>query len=222
MSESVEAPCTTLPRVDYQFPRSPRPARLLALVGEAPGRDEVKAQQPFVGRSGRLLDEHLRAAGIDRGACLVANVFRFQPPDNKVGHFFASRAKARRLGVSLAETWGRFGGSDYCLSAFADEIEALRRTLTEWRPAAIVALGRTPLWALTGLGGILDCRGRVQVCRLLPEVPVVPTYHPSYLLRGNRAAEPAFQADLGLAAALASGRAHPSAPGAVPSNRQTF
>ncbi len=222
MPESAEDQPAGLPRVDYQWPSRPDPTRLLVLVGEAPGREEVKAGQPFVGRSGRLLDGHLRAAGIERADCLVANVFRFQPPDNKVGHFFSSRAKARRLGVALAEEWGRFGGSEYCLATFAGEIEVLRRTLVDWRPAAIVALGRTPLWALTGLGGILECRGQIQRCRLLPEVPVVPTYHPSYLLRGNRAAEPAFQADLGLAAALASGRAHPSAPGAVPSNRQTF
>jgi DNA polymerase len=200
----AEGPEAALPRVAYQFPSQRGPGGLLALVGEAPGREEVKAGQPFVGRSGRLLDDHLRAAGIAREACLVANVFRLQPPDNKVGHFFASRARARRLGVGLAEALGRFGGSDYCLAAFAGEIEALRRTLTDWRPVVIVALGRTPLWALTGLGGILECRGRVQPCRLLPEAAVVPTYHPSYLLRGQRAAEPAFQADLALAAALAA------------------
>ncbi len=217
MSEPIAYPVATnglssaLPRVAYQLPVPGVPGRdrLLALVGEAPGREEVKAQQPFVGRSGRLLDEHLLAAGIERGGCLVANVFRFQPPDNKVGHFFASRTKARRLGLDLAEELGRFGGSEYCLSAFSGEIEALHQALMEWRPTVIVALGRTPLWALTGLGGITECRGRVHACRLLPAAVVVPTYHPSYLLRGNRAAEPAFRADLTLAAALAFGD-HPS------------
>ncbi len=205
MLQSAEDLRAALPRVGPQLPNIPPSPRLLALVGEAPGRDEVIAGKPFVGRSGQLLDSHLRAAGIERAGCLVANVFRFQPPDNKVGHFFASRAKARRLGLDLAEALGRFGGSDYCLAIFADEIDALSQILAEWRPAAIVALGRTPLWALTGQGGILECRGKVQACRLLPGVPVVPTYHPSYLLRGNRAAEPNFQADLVLAASLANG-----------------
>jgi len=194
---------TALPRVDYQFPTQPAAGGLLALVGEAPGREEVKEQRPFVGRSGRLLDAHLGDAGIERARCLVANVFRFQPPDNKVGHFFASRGKARRLGVGLAEAWGPFGSSDYCLADFAGEIEALQQTLAALRPAVIVALGRTPLWALTGLGGILERRGAVAPCRLLAGARVVPTYHPSYLLRGQRQAEPLFQADLRLACALA-------------------
>jgi DNA polymerase len=147
----------------------------------------------------------LRDAGIDRGACLIANVFRFQPPGNQVGHFFSSRTKARQHGVTVAENLGPFGGSAWCLAAFAGEIELLAATLAELRPAAIVALGRTPLWALTGLGGILERRGTVQPCRLLAGVPVVPTYHPSYLLRGQRQLEPLFQADLQLAARLAAG-----------------
>jgi DNA polymerase len=203
MSEAAPEPppVTDLPRVAFQFPARPGRERLLALVGEAPGRDEVVAGQPFVGRSGQLLNGHLHAAGIERDACLVANVFGLQPPGNKIDHFFASRTRARRLGLALAEDLGRFGSS-YCLALFAGEIDALRRTLEDWRPAVIVALGRTPLWALTGLGGILECRGRVQPCRLLPEAVVVPTYHPSYLLRGQWNAEPLFRADLTLAATL--------------------
>ena len=197
---------TRLPTVNYQLPNQAAPDRLIALVGEAPGRDEVKEQKPFVGRSGRLLDGHLQAAGIERPRCLVANVFRYQPPDNKVAHFFASRTKARRLGLELAEHLGPFGTSDYCLNAYADEIATLRQTLAEWRPAVIVALGRTPLWALTGLAGILERRGTFVPCRLLADVPVMPTYHPSYLLRGNRDAEPHFQADLRRAAALITER----------------
>ncbi len=201
---TTAAPSPPLPRVAYQLPTLPGRGRLLALVGEAPGREEVIAGQPFVGRSGRLLDDHLRTAGIERRACLVANVFRVQPPDNKVGHFFSSRAKARRQDTPLAECWGRFGSSDYCLAAFSGEIDALAETLERLRPAVIVALGRTPLWALTGLGGILDCRGTTQPCRLLAGATVVPTYHPSYLLRGNRSQEPLFQADLSLAARMAA------------------
>lgn len=198
------APSAPLPRVDYQLPQraTGRGEVPLAIVGEAPGRDEVREGRPFVGRSGRLLDGHLDAAGIIRADCLVANVFRFQPPDNKVGHFFASRAKAKRLGLDLAEELGRFGAGDYCLAAYADEVESLRVTLDQFRPRVIVALGRTPLWALTGLGDILKRRGEVAPCRLLAGARVVATYHPSYLLRGQRQAEPLFQDDLRLAARL--------------------
>ena len=195
-----------LPRVPYQLPARPGAGAPLVLVGEAPGRDEAREGRPFVGRSGQLLDRHLEAAGIERRDCLVANVFRLQPPGNKVGHFFSSRAKARRLGLEVVERWGPFGTSDYCLAEFAGEIEALRTMLAEVRPAAMVALGRTPLWALTGLGGILEKRGAVVPCRLLEGASVVPTYHPSYILRGNHHVAPLFEADLRLAAGLARSR----------------
>ena len=201
----LDLPPSALPRVPYQMPEPSSSRPPLVLVGEAPGRDEVKEGRPFVGRSGQLLDRNLLAAGIERRACLVANVFRFQPPGNKVGHFFSSRAKARRLGGSVDEQWGPFGTSDYCLSEFSGEIAALKAMLAEVRPAAIVALGRTPLWALTGLGGILERRGSVLPCRLLEGAKVVPTYHPSYILRGNHHVAPQFEADLRLAFGLAMG-----------------
>jgi DNA polymerase len=191
---------TELPRVDYQFPPAGQTGPLLALVGEAPGADEVRLGYPFAGRSGKLLDAALVAVGLHRPACLIANVFRLQPPANKVGLFFASRARAQREGLELAEEWGRFGGSDWCLRAFAGELQALSRTLERLRPRVIVALGRTPLWALTGRGEILKCRGTPLPCRLAEGLTVIPTYHPSFLLRGQRHLEPVFQADLALAA----------------------
>lgn len=192
---------TDLPFADYQHPTKPVDGPRLAIVGEAPGAEEARQGKPFVGRSGKLLDETLAAAGIERAEVLVANVFRFQPPGNKVGHFFASRARARKEGRALDERWGAFGTSDRLLADFSGEIEHLRDTLAAYAPRVIVALGRTPLWALTGLNGILSLRGTVQPCRLLPGVEVVPTFHPSYLLRGQLVEQPTFLADLRLAVA---------------------
>lgn len=197
---------TDLPFVPYQQPtRDPGGARL-AIVGEAPGAEEARQGVPFVGRSGRLLDESLAAVGIDRSAVLVANAFRHQPPGNKVGHFFASRTRARKEGLELAEEWGAFGTSDRVLAEFATDLEALRDTLTAYAPAVIVALGRTPLWALTGQNGIMSLRGQVLPCRMVPGAVVVPTFHPSYLLRGQLVDLPTFRADLALAVEQAKAR----------------
>lgn len=196
---------TDLPFVDYQYPSRPADGPPLVIVGEAPGSEEVRQGMPFAGRSGKLLDENLKAAGIERAACLVANVFRYQPPGNKVGHFFASRTRARKLGVGVAETLGPFGTSDYCLADSAGEVEHLAQVLNAVRPVVIVALGRTPLWALTGRNGIMQLRGRVLPCRLLPSAEVIPTFHPSYILRGQRAEEPTFLADLRLAVSHRTG-----------------
>lgn len=181
-----------LPFVEYQQPQN---FCGIALVGEAPGADEVKQGKPFVGRSGQLLDKNLKAAGIDRATCLVANVFRYQPPKNKVAHFFISKKMAIETGEGMAQEWGKFG-SAWCRQTYAGELENLRATLAKLQPKIIVTLGATSLWALTGLSGILSLRGLLQPCRLMEGVKVMPTFHPSYILRGNWSEESKFSDDL--------------------------
>ena len=58
------------------------------LVGEAPGKEEDQLGQPFVGNAGRILNWLLSQAGIARAECLVGNVARSRPPNNKISHFF--------------------------------------------------------------------------------------------------------------------------------------
>lgn len=186
--------------IDYQLPAEPFAG--IALVGEAPGADEVKQNQPFVGRSGQLLDKVLAAAGVDRPHILIANVFRFQPPGNKVDHFFLSQRAAKTAGVELATEAGKFG-SGYVRAQFLPELAALKAVLEKYRPKAIVAVGRTPLWALTGLNGLMAHRGQWQENVLLPGIPVMPTYHPSYVIRGNWHLQPDMVTDVQTALARA-------------------
>lgn len=183
------------PFVDYQYPAKKSSGGLLVIVGEAPGANEVKLGRPFVGRSGQLLEKNLQAVGIERAAILVANVFRYQPPKNKVDHFFSSLRKSKESGAAVDESLGRFA-SKYVLKKYAEEIRHLGKILRQEKPKAIITLGRTPLWALTGLEGILSIRGKIQDCRLTPGIPVIPTYHPSYIIRGNWNCESILAGDL--------------------------
>lgn len=174
--------------VNYDFPSSAEGWNGLVLVGEAPGAEETRLGHPFVGRSGQLLDKMLEKAGIDRKRSLVANVFRVQPPANKVDHFFISRRAGKLAGIEIAEEFGPFG-SAYCRAEFAPEIHHLQNALQKMKkdyPAmVVVALGRTPLWALTGEGGLLQKVGQELACRIMPGTKVIPTFHPSFILRGN-------------------------------------
>jgi uracil-DNA glycosylase len=192
-----------LPFADYDYPAKRQSWSGIILVGEAPGADEARLGRPFVGRSGQLLDKALQQAGIERPRALVANVFRYQPPGNKIDHFFMSQRAAKTAGETLDEKFGKFSGK-FCRTKFNDEILHLKKTLADWQPRVIIALGRTPFWALTGLDGLLKSVGQPLACRLYDGCSVLPTYHPSFILRGNWGLQPNWNQHLQLAIKLAT------------------
>ncbi len=184
------------PNAQIPYAEPSQPFCGLVLVGEAPGAEENRLKQPFVGRSGQLLNTALKAAGIERSACWVMNVFRTQPPGNKLSHFFASKRMAERENIELAEKWGKFS-SAFCRKDAGADIEFLEEKLTFVRPKIIVALGRTAFWALTGKDtGLLAQRGITMPSRLGKNLEIIATYHPSFILRGNFALQPQWVADL--------------------------
>jgi uracil-DNA glycosylase family 4 len=129
-----------------------RRARLM-VVGEAPGAEEDRQGEPFVGRAGMLLNAMLRAAGFERGEVYIANVLKCRPPNNRD----PSDEEAER-----------------CLPYLRRQIELVD-------PQAILCVGRIAAQRLldtdTPIGKL---RGRVH---RLDGRPVVVTYHPAYLLR---------------------------------------
>lgn len=132
------------------------PNAQIAIVGEAAGEAEHNAKRPFVGPSGRVLDDLLNKAGITRSECWVTNVVKYQPPGNNI-------KKVKNLG------------------AYKDFLIQELRTIN---PRIILALGNVPLQALTGQTGITQWRGSILSCAELGK-RVIPTYHPAYLLRSD-------------------------------------
>jgi uracil-DNA glycosylase len=152
---------------------APAGARL-ALVGEAPGAEEDRAGRPFVGRAGRLLDELLAGAGLDRGAVAVLNVLQCRPPGNRTP---TSTEAVRCRG------W-------------------LDRKLEFVGPELIVTLGLSAAVAFLGRGiRLAAVRGTVHEAA---GRRVLPTYHPSAAIRFGPAGAPlaALRADLATAAKL--------------------
>ena len=152
------------------FGEGPARARLM-LVGEQPGDQEDRAGHPFVGPSGRLLDEALEEAGIDRDAVYVTNA---------VKHFKFVRQELTRRRLHKKPAAGEVRA---CRPWLAEEIKVVR-------PALIVALGSTAAQSLLGPGfRVTRERGRVVES---PAGPVLATVHPSAILRAPgeaRAAE---------------------------------
>ncbi len=124
------------------------------LVGEAPGAEEDRLGEPFVGQAGKLLDNMLAAIGLQRGRNVyIANVLKCRPPGNRNPE----------------------------PDEVAKCAPHLLRQVALIRPKLIVAMGRFAAQTLLGTDAtIASLRGRVH---RYAGVPLVVTYHPAYLLR---------------------------------------
>jgi DNA polymerase len=200
MAESLAGECGACRRCGLAATRQQvvvgrgNPNARLLLVGEAPGAEEEACGQPFVGRSGRLLEAMLAAAGLDSERDLyIANVIKCRPPGNR---------KPSRTEIEACRPW-------------------LERQIDLVRPQLVLLVGATALEALLGIkGGITRLRGQwlhleasqgpdqpslhqaVQGKRAQsprsplrwPEqgdggIALMPLLHPSYLLRNPSEAE---------------------------------
>jgi len=126
------------------------------VVGEAPGAEEDRRGEPFVGRAGQLLDSMLKAIGLARGQNVyIANVLKSRPPGNR-------DPKPEEVAS--------------CLPYLARQIELIR-------PVLILAVGRIAAQNLLATDLPLGrLRGRVHSFGPLNS-PLIVTYHPAYLLR---------------------------------------
>jgi len=125
----------------------------LMFIGEGPGADEDAQGEPFVGRAGKKLDEMIKAIGLRREEVYIANVVKCRPPQNR---------DPERDEVAT------------CSPFLFRQIEAIR-------PRVIVALGSPATKTLLNTRvGITKLRGTWHSFR---GIPVMPTFHPAYLLR---------------------------------------
>jgi uracil-DNA glycosylase len=138
------------------------PTAALMLIGEAPGAEEEKQGEPFVGPAGQLLTKILSAMGLTRDQVYISNICKYRPAMEGFQGMKNRTPTAQEMQV--------------CLPYIQTEISVVQ-------PRCIVALGAT---AATGLG----IEGKVGALRsrfhALGTTPVMVTYHPSYLLRQDQ------------------------------------
>lgn len=146
----------------------------IALVGEAWGAEEEKAKQPFIGKSGLLLNQMLSEVGIKREECFVTNCFNLRPQANDIKTLCGGKDTSIRGYPAL------FPGK-YISEKYTGELRRLTAELERVRPNLVLALGGTASWALLHGSGISKIRG---CCALSPlGWKVLPTYHPAAILR---------------------------------------
>ncbi|MES9969772.1 MAG: uracil-DNA glycosylase, partial [Candidatus Thiodiazotropha sp.] len=142
----------------------------LLVIGEAPGADEDRQGEPFVGRAGQLLNEMLLAMGYRREAVFIANIVKCRPPDNR------DPKPEEAL---------------HCEPHLLRQIELIR-------PKVILAVGRIAAQNLLKSDiAVGKLRGRMHSFGEAA-IPLVVTYHPAYLLRSPEQKGKAWQ-DLQLA-----------------------
>ncbi len=129
------------------------PVTELMFVGEGPGAEEDAQGLPFVGKAGQLLDRMIAAMGYAPDEIYVANVVKCRPPSNR---------KPEPPEMQACEGY-------------------LHEQIAIVRPKVIVALGATACEGLLKVSGITRLRGTWRLYR--GAIPVMPTFHPAYLLR---------------------------------------
>jgi DNA polymerase len=126
----------------------------LVFVGEGPGEEEDRQGSPFVGPAGQLLDRMIVAMQLGRDDVYVCNIVKCRPPNNRKPE---------------AEEMSR------CMPYLSEQLAVLQ-------PRVIVALGATAVQGLLGTSeGITRLRGQWKLYK--GKIPVMPTFHPAYLLR---------------------------------------
>lgn len=137
------------------------------VIGEAPGADEDRQGEPFVGRAGQLLDAILWAVGIERSAVYITNILKCRPPQNREP--FAEEVAA-------------------CQHFLQAQIRLIQ-------PQMIVAVGKVPALNLvkTHEKTLGRLRGQVYSYQWDEAIPVYITYHPAYLLRSPQEKRKAWQ-----------------------------
>jgi DNA polymerase len=145
------------------------PDAQIMFVGEGPGIEEDRTGRPFVGRSGQLLDKMIAAMGFKRE----------ELPAGKGGVYIANVVKLRC--ADLDEGTGRLKDRPPTPEEAARGLPVLHKQIEIVRPKVIVTLGAPAVKWLTGTTeGVMKIRGTWLSYR---GIPVMPTYHPSFLLR---------------------------------------
>lgn len=142
------------------------PEAELMFVGEAPGADEDAAGEPFVGKAGQLLTKIIETMGLSRNDVYIANVLKCRPdmPPGESGN--------RKPTLPEMNT---------CKPYLLEQIEIIK-------PKVLVGLGATAMEGLLGLDkfAITKQRGQWQT---FAGIPLMPTFHPAYLLRNQALSE---------------------------------
>lgn len=148
-------------RYEEGDPNSP-----ILLIGEAPAKEEVRFDRPFVGQAGEVLDQCLHGAGIIRRDCYILNLFHDPLPFGKKGDDYLDKS-------------GRL------LPEVRPFVEQLKEKIDKSKANVIVPMGNPALSAMMNHARITKWRGSPLSSKLCPGRKIIPTLHPAATLPGR-------------------------------------
>lgn len=163
-------PSIVVPLGKIRVPNSGKDGADILIVGEAPGFEEEQSGLPFFGPSGQLLWNALGREGISRENVKVANLCQYRPQKNNFKQLLQTKA-------------------------LTDGIAELVGYIKKYPPKVVLALGHYPTQYLTGRAPIGNYRGSILPCIFDANVKVIPSFHPSFILR-TPSHYPTFSADI--------------------------
>lgn len=159
------------------------------IVGEASGEQEAQEARPFIewAQSGSILEKCIRNSGLSREDFFLTNIVRCRPPNNYLQ------------------------GASYEREAIQHCSQYLNNAIRDLQPRAILALGGIPTRELTGFSGGKRSIAHVRGYPLTGPggITVIPSYHPSFIVRGNTHLIPILMKDIASARSAAAGRLQP-------------
>lgn len=153
----------------------PKNAQIM-IVGDAPGVEDERTCTPFNGLSGQELTRMLNQAGIVRASAYLTNVCQSRPPRGDVDELIHSLKKAPPDGFVPCN-------GVYVHPELAQGVGKLWQDIAEIKPTLIIALGNVALWALTNGECTSVAEWRGSQLTIVENIKLVPTYHPSTIMR---------------------------------------
>jgi uracil-DNA glycosylase family 4 len=157
------------------------PDAALMLVGEAPGREEVRLGRPFVGQAGKNLDEFLGMLGIEREEIYITNAVKFRPVKVNPETGRVSNRTPSREETALCAGW-------------------LFQEIAIIEPRIVVTLGNIPLRVITDdgrsvIGAMHGCLHHLEIGPQKQSIALFPLYHPASIIY-RRELKPVYEADI--------------------------
>ena len=157
----------------------------IVVVTEYPGQTDLVTGKLLSGQTGKIFWDLWNEVGFEERP-LVVSVLSKRPGSGKIEDFCLGKKEAQEAAIKwglASYTWDYIKSGKYLHPRFAPDLAKLKETLLATKPNLVLCLGSLACWALLGSSKISKLRGTCAESNLIPDLKVLPTYHPQTIMR---------------------------------------